>query len=80
SVNITNRVNAASAPVTAAGPNLTNSTNSFNTASPSDNAVSPNFKIGGKSSFVDPSQYRDDPDMPAFEDIIYSDDAEDVGA
>nr|GFA29932.1 ribonuclease H-like domain-containing protein [Tanacetum cinerariifolium] len=33
-------VNAASAPVTAAGPNQTNSTNSFNIASPSDTAVS----------------------------------------
>nr|GEW53230.1 ribonuclease H-like domain-containing protein [Tanacetum cinerariifolium] len=43
------------APVTAVRPNPTNSTNSFNAASPSDNAVSPNFEIGGKSSFVDPS-------------------------
>nr|GFB06345.1 hypothetical protein [Tanacetum cinerariifolium] len=33
-----------------------------------------------KSSFVDPSQYPDDPDMPALEDIVYSDDEEDVGA
>nr|GEW08510.1 retrovirus-related Pol polyprotein from transposon TNT 1-94 [Tanacetum cinerariifolium] len=78
-VNSTNRVNAASAPVTAVGPNSTNSTNSFN-ASLSDNAVSLNFEIGGKSSFVDPSQYPDDPDTPALEDIIYSDDEEDVGA
>nr|GEX41109.1 putative ribonuclease H-like domain-containing protein [Tanacetum cinerariifolium] len=73
-------VNASIAPVTAAGPNPTNSTNNFNDASPSDNAVSPNFEIGRKSSFVDPSQYHDDPDMPALEDIIYSDDEEDVGA
>nr|GEY62441.1 hypothetical protein [Tanacetum cinerariifolium] len=80
SVNSTNRVNAASAPVTVVGPNPTNNTNSFNVASPSDNVVSPNFKIGGKSSFVDPSQYPDDPDMPALEDIVYSDDEEDVGA
>nr|GFA36191.1 hypothetical protein [Tanacetum cinerariifolium] len=42
-------------PVTAVGPNSTNSTNSFNAASPSDIAISPNFEIGGKSSFVDPS-------------------------
>nr|GEW86453.1 ribonuclease H-like domain-containing protein [Tanacetum cinerariifolium] len=76
-INSTNRVNAASAPVTTAGPNTTNNTNSFNDASPSDNAVSPNFEIGGKSSFVDPSQYPDDLDMPALEDIVYSDD---VGA
>nr|GEU52140.1 putative ribonuclease H-like domain-containing protein [Tanacetum cinerariifolium] len=79
-VNNTNGVNAASAPVTAVGPNSTNSTNSFNVAGPSDSVVSPNFEIGGKSSFVDPSQYPDDPDIPALEDIIYSDDEEDVGA
>nr|GEW88483.1 putative ribonuclease H-like domain-containing protein [Tanacetum cinerariifolium] len=46
SVNSTNRVNAASAPVIVVGPNPTNSTNN----------------------------------MPAFEDIVYSDDEEDVGA
>nr|GFB17256.1 putative ribonuclease H-like domain-containing protein [Tanacetum cinerariifolium] len=50
----------------------------FNAAGPSNNAVSPNFEIGGKSSFVDPFQYPDDPDMPALEDIIYLDDEEDV--
>nr|GEV11882.1 reverse transcriptase domain-containing protein [Tanacetum cinerariifolium] len=80
SVNNTNRVNAASAPVTAVGPNPTNNTNSFNAASLSDNAVSPTFEIGRKSSFVDPSQYPDDPNMPALEDIVYSDDEEDVDA
>nr|GEX69584.1 hypothetical protein [Tanacetum cinerariifolium] len=57
SVNSTTRVNAASAPVTAFGPNPTNSTNSFNASSPSDNAVN----------------------MHALEDIVYSDDEEDVG-
>nr|GEU91550.1 putative ribonuclease H-like domain-containing protein [Tanacetum cinerariifolium] len=77
SVNNTNR---ASTPVTAVGPNSPKSTNGFNAAGTSDNAVSPNFEIGGKSSFVDPSQYPDDPDMPALEDIVYSDDEEDVGA
>nr|GEW86418.1 hypothetical protein [Tanacetum cinerariifolium] len=80
SINNTNRVNAASAPVTAVGPNPTNSTNSFNAASPFDNVVSPNFEIGGKSLFVDPSQYPDDPDMPALEDIVHYDDEKDVGA
>nr|GEU83297.1 hypothetical protein [Tanacetum cinerariifolium] len=65
----TNRVNAASALVTIVGPNSTNSTNSFNADGPSDNAVSPNFEIGGKFSFVDPSQFPDDPDMPALEEI-----------
>nr|GEU46892.1 ribonuclease H-like domain-containing protein [Tanacetum cinerariifolium] len=80
SVNSTNRVNAASAPVTAVRPNPTNSTNSYNIASHSDNAVSPTFEIGRKSSFVNASQYPDDPDMPALEDIVYSDDEEVVGA
>nr|GEX33364.1 ribonuclease H-like domain-containing protein [Tanacetum cinerariifolium] len=78
--NITNRVNAASAPVTVVGPNSTNNTNNFNAAIPFDNAVSPTFEIYRKSSFLDPSQYPDDPDMPASEDIVYSDDEEDVGA
>nr|GEW03285.1 putative ribonuclease H-like domain-containing protein [Tanacetum cinerariifolium] len=67
------------APATAVGPNSTNNTNSFNVAGSFDNAVSLNFEIGGKSSFVNPSQYPDDPDMPALEDIVYSDDEEDVG-
>nr|GEV00328.1 ribonuclease H-like domain-containing protein [Tanacetum cinerariifolium] len=80
SFNSTNRVNVVSAPVTAAGPNLTRSTNSFNTASPSVNVVSLNFRIARKSSFVDPSKYLDDPDMPELEDIVYLDDEEDVGA
>nr|GEW32146.1 hypothetical protein [Tanacetum cinerariifolium] len=38
-------VNAASAFVTTVGPNPTNSTDSFNTAGPSDNVVSPKFEI-----------------------------------
>nr|GEX15225.1 hypothetical protein [Tanacetum cinerariifolium] len=80
SFNNTNRVNAVSAHVNAAEPNSTNSTNSFNTASPFVNVVSPNFRITGKSSFVDPSKYPDDLDMPELEDIIYSDDEADVGA
>nr|GEZ55589.1 hypothetical protein [Tanacetum cinerariifolium] len=79
SVNSTNRVNAASAPVTAVGPNPTNNTTSFHTASPSNIAVSLNFRVAGKSSFVDPSNYPDDLDMPALEDIVYSDEEEDVG-
>nr|GEW44523.1 copia protein [Tanacetum cinerariifolium] len=78
SFNSSNRVNAVSAPINADGPNPTNNTNSFNTASPSVNVVSPNFGIAGKSSFVNPSKYPDDPDMPKLEDIVYSDDEEDV--
>nr|GEW83518.1 uncharacterized mitochondrial protein AtMg00810-like [Tanacetum cinerariifolium] len=80
SSNITNKVNAASALVNVAGPNPTNSTNSFNTTSPSDTTVSPNFRIARQSSFMDPSKYPDDPDMPELEDIVYLDDEEDVGA
>nr|GEW46141.1 hypothetical protein [Tanacetum cinerariifolium] len=76
SFNSTNRVNAVSAPVTAARLNLTNSTN---TASPFDTAVRPNFRITRKSSIVDPSKYLDDLDMPELEDIVYLDDEEDVG-
>nr|GEW85416.1 hypothetical protein [Tanacetum cinerariifolium] len=80
SSNSTSGVNVASTPVTAIGPNSTDSTNSFNAAGPYDNAVSSTFEISGKSLFVDPSQYPDDLNMPALEDIIYSNDEEDVGA
>nr|GFC66292.1 hypothetical protein [Tanacetum cinerariifolium] len=73
-------VNAANAPVTAVGPNSPNSTNSFTTDGPSDATVNPSFEISRKYSFVDPSQYPDDPNMTALEDIVYSDDEEDVGA
>nr|GEW76221.1 ribonuclease H-like domain-containing protein [Tanacetum cinerariifolium] len=78
--NSTNKLNAFREPVNVVGPNPTNSINSFNTASPSVNDVSPNFGITGLSSFVDPSKYPDDPDMSELEDIVYSDDEEDVGA
>nr|GEV18012.1 hypothetical protein [Tanacetum cinerariifolium] len=80
SINSSNKINAVSAPINVVGLNPTNSTNSFNTASPYVNAVSPNFGISGKSSFVDPSKYPDDPNMPELEDIVYSYDEEDVGA
>nr|GEW98568.1 retrovirus-related Pol polyprotein from transposon TNT 1-94 [Tanacetum cinerariifolium] len=50
----------------------------FNATSPSDTAVSPNFRIAGKFSFVDPSNYPNDLDMHALEDIVYSDNEEDV--
>nr|GEX54557.1 hypothetical protein [Tanacetum cinerariifolium] len=66
--------------VTTVGPNSTNSTNTFSAAGPSNNTVSLNFKLSGKSSFMDPSQYPDDPDMPALKDITYLDDEEDVCA
>nr|GEX81035.1 hypothetical protein [Tanacetum cinerariifolium] len=80
SSNNTNGVNAASTPVTTVGLNSTNSTNTSSVVGPSINVVSSNFELGGKSSYMDPSQYPDDPDMPALEDITYSDDEEDVGA
>nr|GEZ39980.1 hypothetical protein [Tanacetum cinerariifolium] len=76
----TNGVNAASTPVTTVGLNSTNSTNTFSAAGPSNTVVSPTFGLDGKSSFMDPSRYPDDPDMPALEVITYSDDEEDVGA
>nr|GEV64836.1 putative ribonuclease H-like domain-containing protein [Tanacetum cinerariifolium] len=78
--NITNEVTPASAPVTSGEQNSTNITNSFNAVGPFNSVVSPNFEIGGKSSFVDPSQYPNDPNMLSLEDITYSDDEEDVGA
>nr|GEX27617.1 ribonuclease H-like domain-containing protein [Tanacetum cinerariifolium] len=66
--------------ITIAVPNSTNSTNTFSAAGPSNNVASLNFEIGSKSSFMDPYQYLDDLNMPALEDITYSDDDEDVGA
>nr|GEX73122.1 retrovirus-related Pol polyprotein from transposon TNT 1-94 [Tanacetum cinerariifolium] len=55
-------------------------TKSFTAIGPSNNAVSLNFEFGGKSLFVDPSQYPNDPDMLALEGVTYSDNEEDVGA
>nr|GEW87420.1 hypothetical protein [Tanacetum cinerariifolium] len=52
-------------------------TNTFSAAGPSNTTVSPTLR---KYSYVDPSQYPDDPNMPALEDITYSDDEADVGA
>nr|GEV24336.1 uncharacterized mitochondrial protein AtMg00810-like [Tanacetum cinerariifolium] len=64
-------------PVPAVGQNSTNSTNTFSAVGFSNTAISPTLR---KYSYVDPSQYPDDPDMPALEDITYSDDEKDVGA
>nr|GEU83789.1 RNA-directed DNA polymerase, eukaryota [Tanacetum cinerariifolium] len=52
-------------------------TNTFSAAGPSNTTVSPTH---GKSSYMDSSQYPDDPNMPALEDITYSNDEEHVGA
>nr|GEY28927.1 hypothetical protein [Tanacetum cinerariifolium] len=54
----------------------TNSTNTFSAAGPSNAVVSPTHK---KSSYVNASQYPDDPNMPELQDITYYDDEEDVG-
>nr|GEX37959.1 hypothetical protein [Tanacetum cinerariifolium] len=59
------------------GQNSSNSTNPFSAVGPSNVVVSPTY---GKSSFIDSSQLPDDPDMPEFEDITYSDDEDVVGA
>nr|GEU50031.1 hypothetical protein [Tanacetum cinerariifolium] len=76
-VHVSQAVNAASILVPAVGQFSTNSTNTFSVVGPSNTAVSPTH---GKSSYVDTSQYPDDPNMTALEDITYSDDDEDVGA
>nr|GEU50975.1 hypothetical protein [Tanacetum cinerariifolium] len=75
--NSINEVNAADSPVSAVGQISTNSTNTFSVASPSNTVVSPTH---GKYSYVNTSQYPDDPNMPELEDITYSDDEEDAGA
>nr|GEV29543.1 uncharacterized mitochondrial protein AtMg00810-like [Tanacetum cinerariifolium] len=72
-----NEVNATSTPVPTVGKISTNNTNTFSAAGPSNTAVSPTLR---ESSYVDPSQYPDDPNMLALEEITYSDDEEDVGA
>nr|GEV01721.1 hypothetical protein [Tanacetum cinerariifolium] len=53
------------------------STNTFSAVGPSNTVVCLTL---GKSSYVDPSQYLDDLNMPALEDITNPDDEEDVGA
>nr|GEW20499.1 hypothetical protein [Tanacetum cinerariifolium] len=73
--NSINEVNAADFLVPTVGQISSNSTNTFSVAGPSNVAVSPTH---GKSLYMDPSQYLDDPNMPKLEDITYSND-EDVG-
>nr|GFB39157.1 copia protein [Tanacetum cinerariifolium] len=72
-----NEVNDAGSLVLAVRQILTNNTNTFSAAGPSNTIVSQTY---GKSSYVDTSQLHDDPNMPELEDITYSDDEEDVGA
>nr|GEZ35728.1 putative ribonuclease H-like domain-containing protein [Tanacetum cinerariifolium] len=75
--NSINEVNAASTLVPTVGQISPNSTNTFSADGPSNAAASPTYR---KSSFIDASQFLDDPDMPELEDITYSDDEDDVGA
>nr|GEX89057.1 hypothetical protein [Tanacetum cinerariifolium] len=70
-------VNTAGFIVFTIGQISPNSTNIFSAAGPSNVAASPIYR---RSSFIDASQLHDDPDMPELEDIIYSDDDDDVGA
>nr|GEU90093.1 hypothetical protein [Tanacetum cinerariifolium] len=72
-----NEVNAADSLVPVVGQILTNSSDTFSASGPSNAAVSPTH---GKSSYVNSSQYPDDPNMPELEDITYFDDKEDVSA
>nr|GFC59586.1 ribonuclease H-like domain-containing protein [Tanacetum cinerariifolium] len=51
-------------------------TKTFSVVGPSNTAVS---SILIESSYVDPFQYPDGPNIPALEDITYFDDEEDVG-
>nr|GEU32597.1 putative ribonuclease H-like domain-containing protein [Tanacetum cinerariifolium] len=75
--NSSNGVNAASSTVPTVGHNFINSTNIFSVAGPSNTAVSPTY---GKSSSTGASTSTHDPDMPALEELIYSDDEAAVGA
>nr|GEV85789.1 hypothetical protein [Tanacetum cinerariifolium] len=75
--NSINEVNAAGTLVLTVGQISTNITNTFSAAGLFNTVVTPTHR---KSSYMDPSQYPDDPNMPALEDITYSDDEEDVGA
>nr|GEW21804.1 uncharacterized mitochondrial protein AtMg00810-like [Tanacetum cinerariifolium] len=74
--NSINEVNDASTLVPTVGQISPNSTNIFSVVGPSNVAASPTH---GKSSCIDASQLPDDPDMPEFEDITYSDDEDNVG-
>nr|GEV25959.1 hypothetical protein [Tanacetum cinerariifolium] len=70
-------VNATGTLVPTVGQISPNSTNTFSVAGPSNAVARPTY---GKSSCIDASQLPDDPDMPEFEDITYSDDEDNVGA
>nr|GEW98495.1 copia protein [Tanacetum cinerariifolium] len=75
--NSINEVNVVDTLVPTVGQISTNITNIFSAVGPFNIAVSPTLR---ESLYVDPSQYHDDPNMLALEDITYSGDDEDVGA
>nr|GEX81584.1 uncharacterized mitochondrial protein AtMg00810-like [Tanacetum cinerariifolium] len=75
--NIINEINAVNYPVPVVGQISTTTNNTFSATGPLNAAVS---STHGKSSYVDASQYHDDPNMLELEDITYSNDEEDVGA
>nr|GEW47461.1 putative ribonuclease H-like domain-containing protein [Tanacetum cinerariifolium] len=75
--NSSNGVNAASSTVPTIRHNFINITNIFSAACPSNTAVSPTYE---KSSFIDASTSSHDSDMPALEELTYSDDEDVVGA
>nr|GEV40003.1 hypothetical protein [Tanacetum cinerariifolium] len=75
--NSSNGVIAASSTVPTVGHNFINNTNNISVAGPSNIAVSPTYE---KSSFTDASTSSHDPDMPALEELTYSDDEDVVGA
>nr|GEX35162.1 hypothetical protein [Tanacetum cinerariifolium] len=75
--NSSNGVNAASSTVPTVGHNFINNTNIFSAAGPSNTAVSPTY---GKSSSTGASTSSHNPDMPALEELTYSDDEAAVGA
>ncbi|GJX66987.1 putative ribonuclease H-like domain-containing protein [Tanacetum coccineum] len=63
-----------------ANVNNTNSTNSVYTVSSSVNTIGSSFVNADGSTSVNAADLPDDPNMPPLEDIVYSDDDEDVGA
>nr|GEZ33247.1 retrovirus-related Pol polyprotein from transposon TNT 1-94 [Tanacetum cinerariifolium] len=71
-----NEVNATGTIVPTVRQNSVNNTNTFSAAGPPNVVASPTY---GKSLFINASQLFDDPDMLKLEDIIYSDEDNNVG-
>nr|GEY46079.1 hypothetical protein [Tanacetum cinerariifolium] len=75
--NSSNGVNAASSIVPTVGHNFINNTNIFSAAGLSNTTVSPTYE---NYSFIDASTSSHDPDMPALQELTYSDDEDVIGA